>query len=361
MAALSLHDFHAARKGAFTEVNGQEFVAHYQSPEAEYLALTQSAGVIDLSGRGRLCVVGADREKFLHGQVSNDVLRLKTGEGCYAALVNAKGKIQSDLFIYKLKEEILLDFEPGLSSPVSQRLEKYVIAEDVQIVDVSPHYGLLSIQGPQSAEVLRRSAFGELPGSALSWISKNTPEGEYYVTNNRRFGAEGFDLFVPAAALKKAAELLDESNRELGSQWVGWNTGEIARIENGIPRFGADMTEANLAPECGIEGRAISYSKGCYIGQEVIARIRTYGQVAKALRLLRLPNEMTTLPPPNEKLFKNGKEAGYITSSTLSPKHGGKVALGYVRKEWNAAGETLEIGKRGGGAVQVMGAPGVNG
>src|SRR4051812_20593710 len=123
MAALSLHGFHAARKGTFIEVSGQEFVAQYESAEAEYLALTQSAGVIDLSGRGRLCVLGADREKFLHGQVSNDVLRLRAGEGCYAALVNAKGKIQSDLFIYKLKEEILLDFEPGLSSTVSERLE----------------------------------------------------------------------------------------------------------------------------------------------------------------------------------------------------------------------------------------------
>jgi folate-binding protein YgfZ len=360
MAALSLHGFHAARKGTFIEVSGQEFVAQYESAEAEYLALTQSAGVIDLSGRGRLCVLGADREKFLHGQVSNDVLRLRAGEGCYAALVNAKGKIQSDLFIYKLKEEILLDFEPGLSSTVSERLEKYVIAEDVQIVDVSPHYGLLSVQGPKSAEVLRRSAFGELPGNPLSWISKNTPEAEFYVTNNRRFGAEGFDLFVPAAALTETAELLDESIRELGAKWVGWNAGEIARIENGMPRFGADMTEANLAPECGIEGRAISYSKGCYIGQEVIARIRTYGQVAKALRLLRLPNELAALPLPNEKLFKNGKEAGYVTSSALSPKHGGKVALGYVRKEWNAAGETVELGRPGGGAVQVIGAPGAN-
>jgi folate-binding protein YgfZ len=356
-ASLPLHDFHTARNGRFAGVHGQEFVVCYQSPEAEYLALTQSVGLVDLSGRSRLCVLGADREKFLHGQVTNDVLRLKTGEGCYAALVNGKGKIQSDLFIYKLKEEILLDFEPGLSSLVTERLQKYIIAEDVQIVDVGSHYGLLSIQGPKSAELLKLAGFIELPQKPLAWISKTDPEGEFYLAANRRFGLEGFDLFIPLAALPKTAALLEQSGQALNASWIGWDACEIARIENGIPRFGIDMTEANLAPECGIEQRAISYSKGCYIGQEVIARIRTYGQVSKALRLLRLPNEITTLPAHGEKLFKQGKEVGYITSSTLSPKHGAKIALGYVRKEHNSAGETLELGAAERRIVHIIGLP----
>src|SRR5208282_5954224 len=119
----------------FLDLNGQEAVAHYGDPPAEQAALDDSAGISDLSFRSRLCVLGADRVKFLNGQVTNNVKDLRTDEGCYAALVSAKGKIQSDLRIYILENEILLEFEPGLDDAVQQRLEKYIIAEDAQIVD----------------------------------------------------------------------------------------------------------------------------------------------------------------------------------------------------------------------------------
>src|SRR5439155_5593128 len=159
MNVLQLHSFHAGLNAGFTEVNGLEIVEHYGDPLAERAALRDAAGLVDLSFRSRLCLTGADRQKFLNGQVTNNVKDLKTGQGCYAALVNAKGRMQSDLNIYILADEILLDFEPGYGAKVAQRLEKYIIADDVQVVDVAAHYGLISVQGPEASEVIRALGF----------------------------------------------------------------------------------------------------------------------------------------------------------------------------------------------------------
>src|ERR1017187_5319863 len=158
MDALMLHEFHREAGARFLDLNGSEGVRDYGDAAAEYRALRESAGILDLSFRGRLCVLGADRVGVLHGQGTNNVKDLKTGEGCYAALVTAKGKMQSDLNIYCLENELLLDFEPGLSAAVQARLENYIIAEDAQVAEASPHYGLLSVQGPRAAEVLQSLA-----------------------------------------------------------------------------------------------------------------------------------------------------------------------------------------------------------
>src|SRR4029434_2281297 len=135
MSSLALHEFHASLDAQFAEVNGMEVVDHYGDPAAAHAALRDIAGVSDLRFRGRLCLTGTDRQRFLNGQVTNNVKDLAAGERGYAPLVKAKGKFQSDLNIYILQDEILLDFEPGLSEAVTQRLDKYIIAEDVQVVD----------------------------------------------------------------------------------------------------------------------------------------------------------------------------------------------------------------------------------
>jgi folate-binding protein YgfZ len=176
--------------------------------------------------------------------------------------------------------------------------------------------------------------------------------GEIYLARNDRFGATGYDVFVPIELQRESAERF----KRAGARPVSIDSAEIVRIENGIPRFGVDMDENNLAPETGIQSRAISYSKGCYIGQEVIARIRTYGQVAKALRLMRIEGE-GALPEKGAKLFRDGKEAGYITSSAHSPRFQARVALGYVRKEANALGTRLNLAT-GGNSAEIVAIPG---
>jgi folate-binding protein YgfZ len=345
METLTMHEFHQGLGARFSVVNGTEVVADYGDALAEHAALRERAGVLDLSFRSRICLTGADRARFLHGQVTNDVNKLGVGEGCYAALITAKGRIQSDLNIYRLQDELLLDFEPGLTQAISERLEKYVIADDVQVVDVAAHYGLLSVQGPQAASVLSGAAVAnEAPSKPFIFvkITGETP-GEIYLMNQPRLGTSGFDLFVPVAGLSAMADRVLAAVKAIGGRACGWEAFEMARIEAGIPRFGVDMDESNIALETGLENRAISFNKGCYIGQEVISRIQTYGQVAKALRGLRLADDLKSLPVKGDKLFHGGKEVGYVTSALESPALKANVALGYVRKEVNQLGNELTL------------------
>ena len=296
-----------------------------------------------MSSRSRVCVTGTDRQRFVNGQVTNNVKDLKPGQGCYAALVTAKGKMQSDLFIYCLADELLLDFEPGLTAAVTERLERYVIADDVQVVDVISMYGLLTVQGPRSADVVRAVGL-EPPPAPLNSSRSESTGSDIYCMNNARGTAAGFDVFVPIGQAGAIRERLVEAAAKAEGGASSMEALEIVRIESGIPRFGADMDETNLASEAGIEARAISYSKGCYIGQEVISRIRAFGQVAKSLRGLRLPAELPRLPRKGDKLFRDGREAGCVTSSCRSQAMQLNIALGYVRREHNSAGTELHLG-----------------
>jgi folate-binding protein YgfZ len=345
MNPLMLHELHHGLNARFGELNGAEIVADYGDWLAEHTALRETAGVIDLSFRSRVCLTGADRIRFLHGQVTNDVKKLRFGEGCYSAITTAKGKMESDLNIFALADELLLDFEPGLTEKISARLEKFIVADDVQIVDAAPHYGLLSVQGPKAAEVVRAlNLFPEIPTQQLGLMKiSDATLGEIYLVNNPRLGTSGFDLFVPNNSRGAVADKLIAAAKQIGGRVCGWKAFENARIEAGIPRFGADMDETNIPLECGIESRAIVYNKGCYIGQEVINRIHSVGHVTRELRALRLATNLESLPKKGDRLFHAGKEVGYVTSAVKSPALNANIALGYVRREANQIGNELTL------------------
>ena len=366
-----LHEFHQSLGARFTELNGAQVVSDYGDWLAEHAALGETAGVIDLSFRSRLCLVGADRVRFLHGQVTNDVKKLRAGEGCYTAITTAKGKMESDLNIFNLADELLLDFEPGLTEKIPQRLEKFIVADDVQIVDAAPHYGLLSVQGPKAVEVIGAlNLFAEFPTKPLGSVKiSDATLGEIFLVNHARLagsagfqpassrdesiathqqdagapGIFGFDLFVPNNSLGAVADKLIAAAKALGGRACGGQAFETARIEAGIPRYGADMDETNIPLECGIESRAVTYNKGCYIGQEVINRIHSVGHVNRELRGLRLADDLKTLPSRGDKLFHAGKEVGHITSAVKSPLLNANIALGYVRREANQIGSELML------------------
>ncbi|MDD5139419.1 MAG: aminomethyltransferase family protein [Verrucomicrobiales bacterium] len=371
MNPLMLHEFHHSLGARFAELNGAQAVNDYGDWLGEHAALRETAGVIDLSFRSRLCLVGADRARFLHGQVTNDVKKLRTGEGCYAAITTAKGKMESDLNIFALADELLLDFEPGLTGKISARLEKFIVADDVQIVDAAPHYGLLSVQGPKAADVIRAlGLFEEIPTKPFASMKiSDATLGEIYLMNQPRLDSswwgetpsspdlsetgsrglsphqkiEGFDLFVPINSLGAVADKLIAAAKAIGGRACGWQAFETARIEAGIPRFGADMDETNIPLECGIESRAVTYNKGCYIGQEVINRIHSVGHVNRELRGLRLADDLKSLPARGDKLFHAGKEVGYVTSAVKSPSLNANIALGYLRREANQIGNELVL------------------
>lgn len=344
MSTLALHELHAGLGARFAEEAGCEVVTDYGDPRAEHAALRSASGVVDLSFRGRLCLLGADRVRLLNGQVTNDVKTLAAGRGCHAAFCSPKGRLVADAYIYALPQELLLDFEPGLTARLVERLEHHIVAEDVQVVDVAPHYGLLTVQGPRAAEVVAQlELFAALPTTELAFASASDATlGELYLMNRPRAGFPGFDLFVPTDALGAVFDKLVAATRSVGGRAAGFTALEWARFEAGIPRLGREMDEANLPPEAGLDRDAISYTKGCYTGQETIARLRTYGSVTKALRGLRLPDELPALPKKGDKLFRDGREVGQVVSALRSPTSGRNLALAYVRKEHFAVGSRLE-------------------
>ncbi|MDA7915704.1 hypothetical protein N9B94_00545 [Verrucomicrobia bacterium] len=307
-----------------------------------YQTIAKSSGIIDLSTRSRICVIGEDRTRFLHGQVTNDIKGLPTWSGSYAALVNGKGKFETDLHVIVLENELLLDFEPDLTEQIIKRLDTYVIADDVEMVDVAPHYGLFHIAGPlalKSVQGVFNNCFDNANDSTV--LKTNFDEGEVYLYQHQRFGIPGVDVFAPDAQKEAIYSALCKACADSGGGKVQDTAFNAHRIESGVPRFGIDMDSSNLAPEAGITDRAISYAKGCYIGQEVIARIRTYGKVTKALRGLVLTGE--GLPPSKSEIFNEDKKVGYLTSVLDSPKIGSAIALGYVRKECNDIGQSLVV------------------
>src|SRR4030095_15192199 len=182
MTRLTLHEFHHSLNARFPEVHSMEVVNDYGDASREHAWLRDGVGVLDLSFRSRLVIAGTDRKRFLHGQVTNNVSDLHPGEGCYAALVTPKGKMQSDLNIYCLESELLLDCEPGLTDRIAQRFEKYIVADDVQVVEVAPHCGLISVQGPKAHSVLPQISPGsDPPDQPMSFTSTMQPgSGEIY-------------------------------------------------------------------------------------------------------------------------------------------------------------------------------------
>lgn len=345
MTPCVLHEAHEALGGRFAVLGGEEIVSDYGDPAAEYRALRSAVGVFDLGFRGRLCLTGSDRVRLLNGQVTNDIRSLPVWSGCPAVFCSPKGRLVADVHVFALAEELLLDFEPGLVDALKARLEHHIVAEDVQVVDVRPYYGVLSVQGPRAEAVVQGLELVDaLPEAAYGVVHRSHATlGDLYVIRRSRAGLPGFDLFIPTDALAAVLDKVVAAARDCGGGLAGFEALDRVRFESGIPRFPVDMDETNLPPEAGLESTHINYSKGCYTGQETIARLRTYGQVVKRLSGLRLPGDLGTLPPKGTKLFREGREVGHLTSARHSDAPGPVQALGYVRREAVAPGTALVL------------------
>lgn len=344
MQPLELHQDHAGLGARFRAVNGFEAVEDYGDWRSEYAALRGAAAVVDLGFRGRFCLTGADRVRLLNGQVTNDIKALQPGRGCRAAFCGPKGRMIADAEIYCLADELLVDVEPGLSAPLIERLERHAVAEDVQMVDAAPYYGLLSLQGPRAATALASLGLGvRAPELDRELVTAPHPEGDVYLARTPRLGATGFDLYAPVARLGVLWSGAVAAVRREGGAPAGFAAWEAVRFEAGIPRFGVEMDETTLPPEAGLDQDAISYTKGCYAGQETIARLRTYGQVAKALRGLRLLEPSGILPSRGATVSAGGRGVGSVASAFFSPAWGTRLAMGYLRREHNTPGAKVTV------------------
>jgi len=336
-----LANFHRSNGAIFSERAGWAMPDHFGDPGAEYHAVRSRAGLIDRSNRGLLQFTGPDRLSFLQGMLSNDLRDIKPGEGQYATVLTQQGKVLGDVRVLRSENSFYLDLWEVIKDKIVEHLNRYLVADEVEIADRSEDYGILSIQGPQSKGLLRKLVGqAELPGRPAQHAIVDVDGAKICVVRDCHTGESGFDLIIPIPALQNVAQRATDVGKQLSAKWVGEEAQNILRIEAGIPRYGVDFTEDNLLLETGLND-AVSFTKGCYLGQEVIERIRSRGHVNKKLVGLLLDGRPPA--PPSALIYASDKEVGNVTSSVWSPGLGRSIALGYVHREFWAAGTKLFI------------------
>lgn len=308
--------FEPARGAVLGALGDVSVVLHYGDPAREAAALRREAGLVDLSWRGVLEMTGRDRVRFLHGMCTNDIKKLQPGQGCMAAIVNRQGKMVAEMIALAAENALLLEMDRSNLQPAIDHLSRFLVADDVKMTISDA--AVLGLWGPRAQSLL---GVRDLPDFNLV-LREGTA-----VFRDRTLGVDGYHLIVPAAKAGEAGRILGH-----GVVPAGFAAFETLRIENGFPRWTADMDATLLPMEAGLEPLAISYQKGCYIGQEVIQRVKTYSEPPKMLVQLEVADAS-----PGDRISAGAEEIGAVTSALPA------LALGFVRKEFKAPGTEVQV------------------
>lgn len=287
---------------------------------AGYEALHEGAALIDLTGRGHIRATGEDRARLLHAMTTNHIQQLKPGECAYAFFLTAQGRIIADVNVLCTDDALLLDTEPAYRATVYQHLDKFIIADDVTLEDETDAMCVFGLEGPRARHYLEQLGAAATP-EANQWVAwRSNVTAAISAT-----GAEGYRLFAPAALRDEIHEWINGLGVPMATE-EEWNT---VRVENARPRYGADITDRQIPQETQIM-RALHFSKGCYLGQEIVERVRSRGHVNRKLVQMEIDGDADQV---TKQLTVDGREVGETTSAVWSPKRGRIVALGYVRTE----------------------------
>lgn len=342
----SLFDTQRDSGADFVEFRGREVPERFTSLEKEYRVLGEKAGLLDLSVQAVVELRGRDRSRFLHGMVTNDIRSLSPGQGCYALMLTPQGRILTDMRVLCLEESLMLMVDADLVEKDLALLRKYIIADQVEVVDRSNDLAVLSLQGPKAAEAIGNLCpETSLPGAPFEHRLIRVGNLSALCARMRRTASEGYDLIVSGGQSVELWNLLLQAGEPAGLQPVGLEAWNVHRMEAGIAWYGIDMDEARIPLEAGLE-EAISYSKGCYVGQEVVARATYRGQVNRKLMGLLLSSGRPARG--GDRLYRNGREVGWVTDSAYSPRLRRAIALAYVRKESWDPGTTVGVESGGG-------------
>jgi tRNA-modifying protein YgfZ len=310
-----------------------------------YQDARERAVSIDRSSRGRIVVSGSDRGSYLHGLFTNDITALKAGDGCYSAYLTPQGRMISDLWVYELGDVILLDL-PSVETKnvVLAKLDQFIFSEDVQLGDVTEAFAQIAVIGPDAARVVGALLGGD-PGRLASLsdhgcVRGSIAGGSAIVTRVTDTGEPGFDLYIERPRLDALRQLLASDHVvEADAETV-----EVLRVEAGVPLFHRDMDEDTIPLEAGIESRAISLSKGCYVGQEVIIRVlhRGHGRVAR--KLVGLSMDGSDVPASGAAVTIDDRQIGRVTSAVQSVALGRPIALAYLQRDFLEPGTAAIVG-----------------
>jgi folate-binding protein YgfZ len=354
------------RAGASARVeDGWLVPAAFGDAGAEYEAVRGGggAGLFDLSSRGRVEVSGAEAVQFLNGMLTNDVAALADGAWMHGAFPNVQGRLLARVRVLRRAGAFLFDTEPATHAALLKTLERFTLAGDFRVRDLTEETALVSVQGARAAEIVGAALGSEAAGlerGRVAFVSEERFGGEPLMVIRATHTAEdGFDVFANASAASDVWDALVSA----GARPSGFDALEVLRVEAGVPRYGVDASDANVVLEVVDESEAVSYTKGCYVGQEIIARIHWRGHVAKKLTGLVFDEGAAPTAGAKIKSADGEREVGRVTSVVNSPRLGAWVALGLVRYEHLAAGTEVEVSDDGGAPkrARVAGLPLVRG
>jgi folate-binding protein YgfZ len=311
-----------------------------------YDAVKKTTGIADRSGEARFRVTGPDRVTWLQGLLTNDIAALTPGTGCYAAYLTPQGRMLADLRVLLLDrgsgDEVILDVPAVSREPVFERLTTFIIMEDVVLDDVTDTLARVAVHGPQAFEVLSATLAGADDARALpehASISARFGDRmiDVIIAGSRDLGVTGYDVYIDTAA---KADLL-AALQAAGATPIDSEAWHTLRLEAGRPLFGVDMTTDTIPLEAGIEDRAISFTKGCYVGQEIIIRVMHRGHGRVARKLVGLEAETLTASTP---IYAGDREIGRVTSAAFSPARNRWIGMGYVQRDFVEPGTEVTLG-----------------
>jgi folate-binding protein YgfZ len=304
-----------------------------------YAGLRENAAWLDLSGRGKIRATGEDRARLLHAMTTNQVETLQPGEGCYAFFLSAQGRILADVNLLCFDDHFLLDTEPETRTKVYEHLDRYIIADDVTLEDQTDRVATLAVEGPGAAAALAKLG---APQPVEPYASAPWSYGT--VARLDITGKGGFFLMIPVEEKDAVTALLTKAGVPAATP----EEARIVRIENGRPRYGEEITERYLVQETD-QLRAVHFSKGCYLGQEIVERVRSRAQIHRVLR--RLEIDASEPPAAGTKLKSGDADAAEIASAVFSPALGKTVALAYVRTQFAEPGTHIVLGEISGRVI----------
>jgi folate-binding protein YgfZ len=287
--------------------------------------MPHGAALSDLP-RTQVVVTGKDRVRLLQGLTTNDVKRLQPGDGCESFLTNVQGKVVGYVYVFCSTDALVLDSVAGQGPDIIRSLDKYVIREDVKFADQSDAGPQLVVSGEGAAGLLAKIFVGDLPANAMQHVDRPFLSATISIRRTPFAGTNSFQLRVDSAWIDR----LRQSLLDAGAEPCNAETLEVMRIEAGTPLFGRDITAENLPQEVDRNQQAISFTKGCYLGQETVARIDALGHVNRTLRGLRF--ESSNVPPPGAEVIQDGKTIAKVTSACFSRQLAAPLALAYVRR-----------------------------
>jgi folate-binding protein YgfZ len=355
-----LLDIHRQAEAEFQPYDQIEIVTTYGEPQAEYAAIRKACALIDLPQRGILELTGKDRHAFLNNLLTNETWNkdrkagLQHGEGVYAFLLNLKGRIITDMNVLELGDRTLLEMDGRMIEPVRQTFDKYLFAEQVKLAARTGELHEIALHGPRARDILNQLAkapIDELP--PLGSRSIQLFNVDMVIWRDDPAGVPGYHLIMPRTEARNLwMNMLarfadpDEPGKRL-LRPAGWAAFNATRIEAGRPIFGIDFDDSVLPAESGLLDRAVSFTKGCYLGQEVVARMHARGQIARRLAGIRMEDD--ALPLAGAQIVdEQGNQIGAITSSTISPvMSNAAICLGYLKKPFFTTGTTITIPAEG--------------